>query len=410
MDGRQLQATECYIRRISRNLTSPLQSKTAGELVGKTSSYTNLPMPSAQVQHQTRANRGPSVKSGINTIKQSFSTGGVWRIASHVLVAAGAIFVVAAGKIQAENITGAPTLGRGAAEQDQTTMLAAGAMLAEESNSLIASDVKDRATDVANQAKLTTTSEAFLAKRAPIATGGIANRSVTTHVVANGDTVSTIAQKYNITSDTILWSNDLAADAVLKPGAKLTILPVNGILYSVTGNETLEELASRYQASANLIDSFNQLEGKPLAAGQKLIIPDGVKPEPAAPAAANTRIASVQAKPVARAGSLAPSFRGNGYSYGYCTYYVAGRRGVPSNWGNASQWYYNAIASGYAVGSAPRAGAIAQTSGGWGGYGHVAYVENVSGGMVTVSEMNYNGGWNRVSSRTVPASTFRYIY
>jgi hypothetical protein len=24
--------------------------------------------------------------------------------------------------------------------------------------------------------------------------------------------------------------------------------------------------------------------------------------------------------------------------------------------------------------------------------------------------MNYNGGWDRVSSRTVPASSFRYIY
>jgi len=60
------------------------------------------------------------------------------------------------------------------------------------------------------------------------------------------------------------------------------------------------------------------------------------------------------------------------------------------------------------VGSTPVPGAIAWSGAGY--YGHVAYVEGVSGGMVTVSEMNYNGGWNRVSSRTVSAGTFHYIY
>jgi surface antigen len=346
-------------------------------------------------------------------MKKSIAHGGAWRLASHVLVIAGAIFVVAAGKIQAESITGLKGGGRGATStEDQSTMLAAGAILAEQSQSLIAADVKERAVTVAGQAKLATTGESFLTKRAPIASGGVANRTVSMHTVTAGETVSTIAQKYGVTSDTVLWANDLAADAVLKPGTQLTILPVNGLLYSVTGTETLEELASKYQASANLIDSFNQLEGKPLAAGQKLIIPDGVKPAPAQPDPAPVaRLASVAAKPAPSIASFKPTFSGgNSYTRGYCTYYVASRRGVPGNWGNASQWYYNAIASGYGVGSAPRPGAIAQTSGGWGGYGHVAYVESVNGGMVTVSEMNYNGGWNRVSSRTVPASTFRYIY
>jgi len=345
-------------------------------------------------------------------MKKSIAHGGAWRLASHALVVAGAIFVVAAGRIQAESITGLKGGGRGATStEDQSTMLAAGAILAEQSHSLIAADVKERAITVAGQSKLATSGESFLTKRAPIASGGVANRTVSMHTVAAGETVSTIAQKYGVTSDTVLWANDLAADAVLKPGAQLSILPVNGLLYTVTGSETLEELASKYQASANLIDSFNQLEGKPLAAGQKLIIPDGVKPAPADPTPAPTaRLASVAAKPTPSIASFKPTFGSNGYTRGYCTYYVASRRGVPSNWGNASQWYYNAIASGYGVGSAPRPGAIAQTSGGGGGYGHVAYVESVNGGMVTVSEMNYNGGWNRVSSRTVPASSFRYIY
>jgi surface antigen len=71
-------------------------------------------------------------------------------------------------------------------------------------------------------------------------------------------------------------------------------------------------------------------------------------------------------------------------------------------------WYYNAQASGFRVGSVPVVGAIAWTPAGY--YGHVAIVDGVSGGMVTISEMNGPAGWGRVDTRTVSASDFRYIY
>jgi surface antigen len=80
---------------------------------------------------------------------------------------------------------------------------------------------------------------------------------------------------------------------------------------------------------------------------------------------------------------------------------------VPSGWGNARSWLYNARRSGYKTGSLPVPGAIAWTGAGW--LGHVAYVESVSGNMVTISEMNYLG-WNRISQRTLPAGSFQYIY
>lgn len=398
---------ERCIRRISQSLPSPLKPIASASVgVAQTSSHTNTQsIPETENKGVTRW----ALKDNADKIKQSIATGGGWRIATHALLVVGAIFVVGAGKIQAETLSGAKPRGIGAAAEDQSTMLASGAVLAEQSQSLIAADVKERANSAASQAKLATTSEAFLTKRAPIITSAVNGRSISNYTVANGDTVSTIAQKFGITSDTVLWANSMDANSVLKPGAQLIILPVNGLLYTASGGETLEELASKYQSSANLIDSYNQLEGKAPTGGQRLIIPDGVKPEAPKPPAPTqpTKIASVSS---GVSSSFRPSYGNNGYAYGYCTYYVASRRGVPSNWGNASQWYYNAIASGYSVGSTPRPGAIAQTSGGWGGFGHVAYVESVNGSSVTVSEMNYNGGWNRVSSRTVPASSFRYIY
>ena len=69
-----------------------------------------------------------------------------------------------------------------------------------------------------------------------------------------------------------------------------------------------------------------------------------------------------------------------------------------------------AAQSGYTVNNTPKAGAVMQTT--QGGYGHVAYVENVnSDGSVTVSEMNYQGV-GVVSTRTISASqasSYNYI-
>lgn len=106
----------------------------------------------------------------------------------------------------------------------------------------------------------------------------------------------------------------------------------------------------------------------------------------------------------------APDSAGNRYSWGYCTYYVKNKRPDMSNsWGNANTWYYRAKYQGWNVGEKPKKGAIATTVAGW--LGHVAYVEKVTpdGQWVTVSEMNY-GGFNRISSRVVHYTEFRYIY
>lgn len=104
------------------------------------------------------------------------------------------------------------------------------------------------------------------------------------------------------------------------------------------------------------------------------------------------------------------STSGNTYSYGYCTWYVKNRRpDIPNNLGNANTWYSRASSIGLPVGNTPRVGAIGVTSAG--SLGHVVYVEAVNGnGTVTISEMNYAGGWNVVSSRIASAGSFVYIY
>lgn len=98
---------------------------------------------------------------------------------------------------------------------------------------------------------------------------------------------------------------------------------------------------------------------------------------------------------------------GNSYSPGYCTWFAKSKRAdLPNNLGNAVTWLSRAAAQGYSTGSTPRVGAVAWQGG---GLGHVAIVTGVSGNMVTIREMNFKGRYI-VSSRTVPSSTFKYIY
>ena len=132
-------------------------------------------------------------------------------------------------------------------------------------------------------------------------------------------------------------------------------------------------------------------------------------PARATPAAAVRKASPprVPAGPAWSVGSV--SGARNGFTYGYCTWWVANKRHVPWR-GNAAQWWWNARAFGYAEGSAPQSGAIMVMGySGTSPQGHVAYVESVNpDGSFLVSEMNWwgvrGGGWGRVDYRAVTSN------
>ncbi len=105
------------------------------------------------------------------------------------------------------------------------------------------------------------------------------------YIVAEGDTVSTIAVKFDISEDTIRWQNDLKGDNI-KVGATLEILPVTGISHKVQKGDTVYSIAKKYDTSAQAIvdfpyNTFVNDETFELAIGQFVIVPDGIKPEAA---------------------------------------------------------------------------------------------------------------------------------
>lgn len=101
--------------------------------------------------------------------------------------------------------------------------------------------------------------------------------------VLTGDTVSEIADKFGISADTILWENDLSKGEAIKPGQTLRILPVTGVLHKVGRGETIYSIAKKYNAEPQAIvdfpfNTFADDETFALSVGQDLIVPDGQMP------------------------------------------------------------------------------------------------------------------------------------
>jgi surface antigen len=85
----------------------------------------------------------------------------------------------------------------------------------------------------------------------------------------------------------------------------------------------------------------------------------------------------------------------NSYGYHNCTLYAAFRLwkngvGKPSWHGNATDWDTRAAAAGVRVNQTPGLGSIAQWNGGFGGFGHVAYVDVVTSSYIEVTDDNYS--------------------
>lgn len=107
---------------------------------------------------------------------------------------------------------------------------------------------------------------------------------VTEYRVVEGDTVSSIAQKFGVSIDTIMWENNLKSVDAIKPKQILKILPVTGVRHGVKRGETIYSIAKYYGVDAqNIIDypfnTFSNDETFALTAGQELMVPEGIKPK-----------------------------------------------------------------------------------------------------------------------------------
>lgn len=102
------------------------------------------------------------------------------------------------------------------------------------------------------------------------------NTSISTYIVRDGDTLSSIAKMFNVSVSTIVWANDLGGSkSVLRVGQTLIILPVSGIKYTVSKGDTISAITKKYKADIEEVLRYNDITiNTKLVAGQTIIIPD----------------------------------------------------------------------------------------------------------------------------------------
>jgi len=110
------------------------------------------------------------------------------------------------------------------------------------------------------------------------------------YVVRSGDTLSSVAKMFNVSVNTIRWSNDMPSGSVIRVGQELLILPIDGVRYTVKKGDTVASIAKKFKGDVKEIQNFNNIgSGQALTIGEVMVIPDGVV---SAPASNSTRTTS----------------------------------------------------------------------------------------------------------------------
>lgn len=213
-----------------------------------------------------------------------------------------------------------------------------------------------------------------------------------TYKVEKGDTISTIANKFGISSDTIKWENDLTNDNITV-GDELKILPVTGLAYKVRKGDSIYTIAKAFDTEPQKIvdfpfNDFANPQTFSLVEGQMLIVPDGVKPS-AIPSAPRRQIYIAQGPTSISSAGFSWPVRG-GISQ-FASWYHMGID-ITASYGTPIVAATSGTVSGVVTGTYD------------GGYGNNIYIDG-GGGIVThyahLSGANVSAGDSVVGGKTV---------
>ena len=199
------------------------------------------------------------------------------------------------------------------------------------------------------------------------------NDKISTYVVQEGDTISQIAEMFQVSINTIRWGNDIDADGVIQPGQRLVILPINGVQHTVADGDTIKSIAAKYEGDIDEILRYNELsDTSEIAVGDTVVIPNGEVHEPKAKASSGGSYAKA-------------SISSSGYFI----------NPVPGSVITQHLHGYNAIDLGASVGTPIYAAAsgevIVSKQSGWnGGYGNYVVIKHSNGTQTLYSHNSSN--------------------
>ena len=94
-----------------------------------------------------------------------------------------------------------------------------------------------------------------------------------THVVQSGENVSGLAVNFGLNQGTIISINKIANTRLLQIGKVLKLPNQDGILHTVRSGDTLDSIAERYNADIEEIKTANELFSEKIVSGTDLFIP-----------------------------------------------------------------------------------------------------------------------------------------
>ena len=100
------------------------------------------------------------------------------------------------------------------------------------------------------------------------------------YVVESSDTPLSVAEKFGVSLNTVLWANDISSSTILSLGKELIVLPTTGTLHLVRPNDTLSEISLWYKGDVKEIVKYNGLaSASDIYAGDFVIVPNGIMPK-----------------------------------------------------------------------------------------------------------------------------------
>jgi len=204
---------------------------------------------------------------------------------------------------------------------------------------------------------------------------------ISLYTVRSGDTLSQIADMFDVSVNTIIWANELGKNPSIKEGQNLVILPISGIKYTVKKGDTIKGIVLRYKSNLEEVLEYNDLTlSSTLSIGDVIVIPDA---EPTAVAV--PKIAAKSKTVTNKAHDTDGPF--------YPGYYVKPVTGALKSQGLHG---YNGIDFAAPVGSIIRASAdgvviSSISNGGWnGGYGNYVIISHDNGSQTLYAHTQKN--------------------
>lgn len=202
---------------------------------------------------------------------------------------------------------------------------------------------------------------------------------ISIYVVRPGDTLSEIAKMFNVSTNTIIWANNMSGSKDMHVGDTLVILPISGVERTIVKGDTLKSIAKKYNGDANEIAQYNGLNPEaPLAIGTTIIIPGGDITPQAPKAKKSSSLKNLYEPYLGGSGAAQPGYYGNPAPGAIITQGLHGWNGI--DFGAARGTPIRAAADGTVI--------VARGSGGWnGGYGNYVVITHDNGSQTLYSHM-----------------------